>query len=35
LETEKFMALFHQMGPTDQALICDVLRGMVNKHRPQ
>jgi hypothetical protein len=31
----RFLALFYQMGPTDQALISDVLRGMVNKNRPQ
>ncbi len=34
-ETARFMTLFYQMGPADQAVICDVLRGMVNKNRPQ
>jgi hypothetical protein len=34
-ETARFMALYNQIGPADQALICDVLRGMVNNQSPQ
>ena len=34
-ETARFKALFDQMGPADQAMICDVLRAMVSKNSPR
>jgi hypothetical protein len=34
-ETARFKALFDQMGPTHQAIIFDVLRGMVSNRSPQ
>jgi hypothetical protein len=34
-ETERFRALYEQMGPADQLYISNMLRDMVNSHRQE